>query len=189
MVVRSTPQKQPLQSDGIVPPPSGGLQQSLPFAPQAVSSPQGPSVSMATAPQIQPSPYQPPPSAVSSGMAFHPGTTVTQSQQQPLGAVYSMVPPTATQSSALPGAPHSVPTSGGQGYSQVMPTVQAMPTLQTTASYGTPQMTGVYPTSASQTATLSGLPTIPPTISLPAVAPTISLGPAPNIMSTSSASQ
>lgn len=171
MVVRSTPQKQPVPSD-IPSPPIESL-------PQQAVSPQGSGINM---PQIQP-PHQVPLS--SSASAVHPAASVPQSQQHQLGAVYSVAPPTATQSATLPGAsaaiPHGVPVAGGQDYSQSTPTIQATP------AYSAPQMTGIYPSSTQ--ATLSGLPTIPPTISFPSVAPTISLGPAPNLMSTANSAQ
>ena len=176
MVVRSTPQKQPVLSDVASPPIEGIPQQAVP--------PQGLSVNMAAIPQTQPTQQQV--SLSSSTPAVHPGASVPQSQQQQLGALYNATPPTATQSAALPGAstviPHGVPVAGSYGYSQTTPTVQATP------SYSAPQMTGAYPSSTSQ-ATLSGLPTIPPTISFPSVAPTISLGPAPNLMSTANSAQ
>ena len=172
MVVRSTPQKQPVLNDVPSPPIEGLSQQAVP--------PQGLGVNMAAVPQFQP-PHQVPPSL--STPAVHPAASVPQSQ---LGPVYSMTPPTATQSATLPGASttisHGVPVAGGQGYSQSTPTIQATP------SYSAPQMSGIHPLSTSQ-ATLSGLPTIPPTISFPSVAPTISLGPAPNLMSTASSAQ
>ena len=172
MVVRSIPQKQPVPRD-VPSPPIEGLPQ------QAVPS-QGSGVNMAAMPQFQP-PHQVP--LGSSAPAVHPAASVPQSQ---LGAVYSVAPPTATQSATLPGAsaavPHGIPVASGQGYSQTTPTIQATP------SYSAPQMTGIYPSSTSQ-ATLSGLPTVPPTISFPSVAPTISLGPAPNLMPTANSAQ
>ena len=171
MVVRSTPQKQPVPNDIPSPPIEGLPQQAVP-----------PGVNIEAVPQFQPPHQEVPPSL--SGPAVHPAASATQSQ---LGAVYSVAPPTATQSATLPGAsatiPHGIPpAAAGQGYSQSTPTIQATP------SYSAPQMTGIYPSSTSQ-ATLSGLPAIPPTISFPSVAPTISLGPAPNLMSTANSAQ
>lgn len=172
MVVRSTLQKQPVPSDIASPPIEGLPQQTLP--------PQGSGVSTAAMPQLQS--YQQVPLS-SNAPAIHPGANVPHSQQH---AVYSVAPPTATQSATLPGAstaiPHGVPLAGGHGYSQTTPTIQATP------SYSAPQMSGVYPSSTSQ-ATLSGLPTVPPTISFPSVAPTISLGPLPSLMSTANSAQ
>ena len=175
MVVRSTPQKQPVPNDMPSLPIEGLPQQAVP--------PQGSGINMAAMPQIQP-PHQQVPLS-SSASAVHPAASVPQSQQHHLGAVYSVVPPTATQSATLPGMsaaiPHGVPVAGGQDYSQSTPSIQATP------AYSAPQMTGIYPSSTQ--ATLSGLPTVPPTISFPSVAPTISLGPAPNLMSTANSAQ
>lgn len=169
MVVRSTPQKQPVPSD-VASPPIEGL-------PQQTLSPHGSGVSTATMPQTQP--YQQMPLS-SNAPTIHPSDSVPQH------AVYSMAPPKATQSATLPGAsaaiPHGVPVAGGHGYSQTTPTIQATP------SYSAPQMTGVFPSSTPQ-ATLSGLPTVPPTISFPSVAPTISFGPTPSLMSTANSAQ
>lgn len=66
------------------------------------------------------------------------------------------LPPTfsTTQPTFLPGT--------------TIPTLQATPSAHTTPLISAPLMTGAAP--------LSGLPTVPPTISFPSVAPTISLG-------------
>ena len=189
-VVRSSPQKQPLSADMGHPPLEGTPQSQSTFPQQAVP-PHGSSISTGTFPQTQPALHQ---ISLSSNVpTFHPGATgpphppqqQQQQQQQQLSAMYGVPPPAATQLTTLPGAstiPHSTPVSGGHGYSQATPSIQATP------SYGVPQMTGVYPSATSQ-ATLSGLPPLPPTISLPSVAPTISLGPAPNLMSTANTAQ
>ena len=178
MVVRSTPQKQAISHD-VTPPLSEGVQQSQLSNQQAAFPIQGTNTITTSSPQVRPEPTQmsPPPS---SGSGFQPGVANSQQLQAELGGVYNMAPPTATQSSTLPGAstvPYSMPVGGSHGYGQTTPTVQATP------SYGAPQMTGTYPSSSSsQAPTLSGLPTVPPTISLPSVAPTISLGPTPNLI-------
>ena len=185
MVVRSTPQKQTMHMPSdVTPPTSEGVQQSQSYNQQAAFPPQGVSASNPQIQSVPPNQTSPP---LAGGAGFQ--TEVTNSQQHPLlGGVYNVAPPTATQSTTLPGAstvPYSMPAGGSHGYMQATPTVQATP-----AMYSAPQMTGTYPSSASsQAATLSGLPTLPPTISLPSVAPTISLGPTPNLISTTNTAQ
>lgn len=198
MVVRSTPQKQPA---GVAPPLLEGLQPSQQYSQQGippVQPSQGSSIAATSAsPQTQPGYHPVQPNLTSGSGVVHSSASSSagQSLQPQLGEVYSVAPPTATKSAALPGAsnsmlPHGMPVSGSHGYMQTTPTIQATSTY---GGGGAPQMTRAYPSTApplsstSQAATFSGLPTAPPTISLPSIAPTISLGPTPNLMSTNTA--